>query len=99
MLMLKMPEATEKKLVLGDYMTVHVPGLARNQGSGTELCDLQVHREDFFQRIQKERGEIFPRVQKPGGDLIDVRLRVAATHESCWNLYPEFADEDEKIVA
>lgn len=98
MLTLKLPEVTEKRLVFGDYMTVHVEGLISSPGDGTEACDLQVNREDFFRRIQRERGEIVPRVQKPVADLIDVRLRAVAVKQG-WVHYSEMACADEKIVA
>ena len=59
----------EKKLVLGDYMTVHV---AENReikkpAGVTVITGLQSKHEAFFQRIQKERS-----------DLNNVQLRGAA---------------------
>ena len=50
----------EKKLVLGDYMTVHV---AENHEIKTSagvasITSLQAKHEAFFQRIQKQRGEL-----------------------------------------
>jgi len=67
MLKRKMPEVAEKKLELGDYVTVHVPGLNGNQVNNANLCIMQVHREAFIQRIQKQRGK-----------SIDQRIRHAA---------------------
>ena len=67
MLKRKMPEVAEKKLELGDYVTVHVPDLNSNQVNNANLCIMQVHREAFIQRIQQQRGK-----------LIDVRNRNAA---------------------
>ena len=89
MLMLKNPEVTEKKLVLGDYITVHVSGLETSQ----------VNREELFQRIQKQRGEVVQRVEKPAGDLIDVRLRAAGSDKIGWAHFSELMNEDDKIVA
>jgi hypothetical protein len=59
----------EKKLVLGDYITVHVAETHEIQklADVTVITSLQSKHEAFFQRIQKERG-----------DLNDVRLRGAA---------------------
>ena len=99
MLMLKNPVETEKKLVLGDYMTVHVSGLKTSQVYNAKPGDMQVHREELHQRIQKQRGELVPRVQKTAGDLIDVRLRVAGADKIGWDDYSEFMDEDDKVVA
>jgi len=99
MLMLKNPEATEKKLVLGDYMTVHMSGLKTNQVYNTKPGDMQVRREELLQQIQKQRGELVQRVQKPVGDLIDVRLRVAGADKIGWVDYSEIMNEDDKDVA
>lgn len=59
--MLILEQNEEKKgLVLGDYVTVHVPEISAQQssiGAGT-LTDIQVRNESFFQRIQKERVEL-----------------------------------------
>lgn len=67
MLKRKMPEDTEKKLELGDYVTVHAPVVSENQVNNANVCILQVHREAFIQRIQKQRGK-----------WIDRRIRNAA---------------------
>ncbi|MDX2478734.1 MAG: hypothetical protein QNK24_00185 [Desulfuromusa sp.] len=67
MLKLKMPEVAEKKLELGDYVTVHVPGLNGNQVNNAIPCVMQVDREAFIQRILQQRGK-----------LIDMRNRKAA---------------------
>ena len=99
MLMLKNPEATEKELVFGDYMTVHKSGVKTSQVYGAKPGDMQVHREELFQRIQKQKGELVPRVQKTAGDLIDVRLRVAGADKIGWEDYSEFMNEDDKVVA
>ena len=50
----------EKKLMLGDYMTVHVSGVTEAQsrvGTSTPI-DIQARNEGFFQRILKERKEL-----------------------------------------
>ena len=100
MLVLKNPEVTEKKLMLGDYITVHMSGLETSQGN---TRDMQVHREELFQRIQKQRGEVVQRVEKrvekPAGDLIDVRLRATGSTKKGWVHVPEAMNEDDKIVA
>jgi len=72
------PKASEQELVLGDYVTVHVSGVRVNPGHNTAPCDMQVHREEFFQRISKQRGEFLRRTQKQKGKLIDVRHSGAA---------------------
>jgi len=56
----------EKKLVLGDYMTVHVVENQKPVGIAA-VTGIQTKHEAFFQRIQKERG-----------DLSNVQLRGAA---------------------
>ena len=97
MLMLKNPKATEKRLLLGDYMTVHASGSKTSQMSHAKPVDMQVHREVLHQRIQKQRGELVPRVQKPAGDLIDVRL--AGADQICWVHFSDVMSEDDKVVA
>lgn len=67
MLKHKMPEVAEKNLELGDYVTVHVPGLNRNQANIANPCIMQVDREAFIQRILKQKGK-----------SIDLRNRSAA---------------------
>ena len=100
MLMLKNPEVTEKKLVLGDYITVHMSGLKTSQ---VNTGDTQVNREELFQRIQKQRGEVVQRVvqrvEKPAGDLIDVRLRATGSTKKGWVHVSEAMNENDKIVA
>ena len=56
MLMLK-PRVEEKKLVLGDYVTVHVSDVNGHQ-SRIGHGDVLVQHEDFFQRILKDRREL-----------------------------------------
>jgi len=77
-MMITRPEVTETPLVLGDYVTVHVSDAMANQFNSTEPCDMQVRREELFQRIQKQRGAIFQQVRKPEGKLFDPRRRGAA---------------------
>jgi hypothetical protein len=64
---LKLPEVAEKKLELGDYVTVHVPGLNRRQLNSANQNVLQFDRETFIQRVMKQRGK-----------LINLRERSAA---------------------
>jgi hypothetical protein len=67
MLKRKTSEVAEKKLELGDYVTVHVPSLNRPQANNAIPCVMQLNRERFVQRTLKQRGE-----------LIEVRNRNAA---------------------
>ncbi len=50
----------EKKLMLGDYMTVQVAGVNENESRvvTSTPTNIQTRNEDFFQRIQKERKEL-----------------------------------------
>ncbi len=48
---------TERELVLGDYVTVHVPGVKVKPKGIVAVSDMLVQHEDFFQRVQKELGE------------------------------------------
>ena len=50
----------EKKLLLGDYVTVHVSETKEieNQADMGVLLDLQIHNKGFLQRIQIERKEL-----------------------------------------
>jgi len=78
MLVPSKPEVSEKKLLLGDYMTVHVAGLKTSDVNGGKQIDMQVCRESFIQRALKERGELLQRSPEQGGTLIDVRQSGAA---------------------
>ena len=49
---------TKKRLVLGNYVSVHVSAVNSNQTHLETLHDLRVQREEFFQRIEKERPEL-----------------------------------------
>jgi len=72
MLMLKKPEVKEKELDFGDYVSVHVSLPRTSDMQNAESCAVLINREEFFQRIQKQRGALLPLTQKPKGDLIDV---------------------------
>jgi hypothetical protein len=55
---LKVPEVAEKKLELGDYVTVHVSDLNRKQVNSAHSCVIQLDREVFIQRAMKQRGKL-----------------------------------------
>ncbi len=59
MLILK-PSVVEKKLVFGDYVSVHVLSDKENQKRAQRraIRDIQVQHAGFFQRIEKERKEL-----------------------------------------
>lgn len=46
------------KLVLGDYITVHVPGVNVNPKGVGAPHNMLVKHEDLFERIRKELGEL-----------------------------------------
>jgi len=71
-------ETNQRPLVLGDYVTVHVAVVKTDEINSSEPTDMQVHREELFQRIQKQRGEICRRTKKPEGTLLDPRRRALA---------------------
>jgi sRNA-binding carbon storage regulator CsrA len=56
MLVLK-GKAPEKRLLLGDYVAVHVSTVKKSQ-SHIGHGDVLVQHEDFFQRILKDRREL-----------------------------------------
>ena len=78
MLKLKTPKESEKELVLGDYVTVHMSSLKTTRVYNAEPSDMQEYREELFQRIQRQRGEVVQHNQRQGGDLIDVRCQGVA---------------------
>jgi len=78
MLKLEMPKEPEKTLTLGDYVTVHMSGLKPSREYDNSPSDIQVYREELYQRIQKQRAEIIQLEQRQGGDLIDVRVSAVA---------------------
>lgn len=99
MLILKKPQTAEKKLFLGDYVSIHSSGPKRSNVQNSEPCAVLVNREELFQRIQKQRGAFLPPDQKQKGDLIDVRLRVAAAEKRDRKHFSEIATPEEKVVA
>lgn len=78
--MLKLETLKESKetLLLGDYVTVHMSSLKSTRIHSTEPSEMQLYRDELYQRIQRQRGEIIQQKQRQGGDLIDVRLREVA---------------------
>jgi len=78
MFKLEIPTESEKELVLGDYVTVHMSSLKTTRVYNAEPSCMQVYREELYQRIQRQRREIIQHNQRQGGDLIDVRLRGVA---------------------
>lgn len=99
MLKLKKPEVKEKRLVLGDYVSVHRSGRERGNVQNVESCAVLLNREELFQRIEKERGALLPPIKKPDGDLIDVRLRAAAAKNYVPNHYSEISISEGQVVA
>ena len=93
MRMRKTPEVTEKHLLFVDFVSVYEPGLKTKQ----------INHEELFKRIQKQRGEVVQQVaqqvEKPAGDLIDVRLRVAAADKRGCVHFSEVINEENKVVA
>ncbi len=59
MLILK-PSVVEKRLVFGDYVSVHLLSDKENQkrAQSSGISDIQVQHAGFFQRIEKERKEL-----------------------------------------
>jgi len=51
-------KAEEKKLVLGDYVTVNVPVVEESQINTGASHDVLVQFEGLFQRIVKQQGEL-----------------------------------------
>lgn len=98
MLKLRKSEATETKLELGDYVPIHMLGLERGVVDYAEPRSVQVHRDELYQRIRRQRGEVVPVVQKPRGDLIDVRLRPAAVKKG-WTDFSQVANTQDNLVA
>ena len=52
----KLPEVTETKIKLGDYVTVHVSVLNRKQVNSIHPYVMQLDREAFIQRVMKQKG-------------------------------------------
>ena len=83
--MLLHTKGTEKKLFLGDYVTVYVQGAKESQANNGAPQDVLVQKEAFFQRIIKQRGEMNVKRhitdsviivdKRPCEDLEDVTLR------------------------
>lgn len=82
-------KGTEKKLILGDYVTVCVQGATKeSQVNNGAPQDVLVQKEAFFQRIIKQRGEMSVKRhitdsviivdKRPCEDLEDVTLRSSA---------------------
>ena len=99
MLTFKKPQVTEAKLVLADYVSVHVSTPEHSAIQNTEPRALLVNREEIFTRIQKQRGAFLPPIKQHKGDLIDVRLRAAATAKRRLKHVSETPTSEGKIVA
>ena len=67
-------KAEEKKLVLGDYVTVNVPVVEDSQIDSGASHDDSLQFENLFQRIVKQRG-VLHTVQKITDSVIDVGNR------------------------
>ena len=50
-------QRTGENLVLGDYVTVHVPSVETQQKGMSAVSDILEQHNGFFQRIQKKLGE------------------------------------------
>lgn len=86
--MLLHTKETEKKLFLGDYVTVYVQGAKESQANNGAPQDVLVQKEAFFQRIIKQRGKMNVKRhitdsviivdKRPCEDLENVTLRSSA---------------------
>ena len=99
MLMLKKPQETETRLILADYVSIHSSGPKRGDVQNVEPCAVVVNREEYFQRIQKQRGAFVQGIQKRKGVLIDVRLRARAAEEKSLKHFSEITTAEDKVVA
>ena len=99
MVTLKKPQITEKELVLGDYVSIHSSGPKRGDVQNVDPCAVVVSREEYFQRIQKQRDALLPPIQKPKGDLIDVRFRVTAAEKKARQHFSEIPMPEDNVVA
>lgn len=80
---LEMPKTAEKKLELGDYVSVFEPDATSDRVISGKPFDMQVQRDALFQRIQRQREKLILKQREelkvePEGKLIDVRNRHAA---------------------
>ena len=73
MLKLK-PVVKEKRLLLGDYVTIHVSGIEEIRSQLNTTYDIRFRRKVFLKRSQKARPEL-KGVKKNSGALINVDYR------------------------
>ena len=73
MLKLK-PEVKGKRLLLGDYVTVHLSGIEEIRSQLNTTYDIRFRRKVFLKRSEKARPEL-NNVKKNCGALINVGYR------------------------
>jgi hypothetical protein len=73
--MLKLnPVKKEKRLVLGDYVTVHVSGIEELRSQLDTTYDIRFRRKIFLRRLERARPDLKD-VKPKDGTLIHVEYR------------------------
>ena len=68
------PVVKEKRLMLGDYVTVHVSGIEELRSKLDTTYDMRFRRKIFLKRLEKARPDL-KGVKQKGGALINVGYR------------------------